>query len=215
MKEMHRLILASHAYRVSCQDDPAALAIDPGNDLFWKFGRRRLEAEAIRDSLLMVSGTLDRRMGEGHPIPPMTGWEYTEHKPFLAVYEHRLRSVYLLTQRISRHPFLGIFDSADTNAGTPARITSTTSLQALSLLNDPFFHEQAAAFAARLRRESASSESRVDRAYLLALGRPPSDPERTEALDYLAKFGSRLGEGEAWESFARVLFRLSEFIYVR
>jgi len=215
VKELHRLILASHAYRLSCQDDPAALAVDPGNDLFWKFGRRRLEAEAIRDSLLLVSGTLDRRMGEGHPIPPMTGWEYTEHKPFLAVYDHQLRSVYLLTQRISRHPFLGIFDSADTNAGTPARITSTTSLQALSLLNDPFFHAQAAAFAARLRREAKTSETRVDRAYLLALGRPPSDEERTQALDYLGTWNSRLGEGEAWESFARVLFRLSEFIYVR
>jgi hypothetical protein len=215
IKALHRLILSSHAYRVSCDDDSACLAADPDNDLLWKYRRRRLEAEAIRDSILAVSGTLDRSMGGPHPIPPMTTWEYTEHKPFLSVYEHRQRSVYLLTQRISRHPFLGTFDGAETNSGTPARITSTTSLQALSLLNDPFLHQQAVAFAARLAREGKDDEARIERAYRLALGRPPTETERGAALGYVIATRARSGETPAWESFARVLFRLSEFVYVR
>jgi hypothetical protein len=215
VKALHRLILSSHAYRVSCDDDPAALAADPSDDLMWKFRRRRLEAEAIRDSILAVAGTLDRSIGGPHPIPPMPTWEYTEHKPFLSVYDHTLRSVYLLTQRISRHPFLGTFDGAETNSGTPARITSTTSLQALSLLNDPFVHTQAAAFAARLAKEGSDDTSRIDRAFLLALGRKPTGNERVWLIGSLAETREELNDQKAWESFARVVFRLSEFIYVR
>jgi mono/diheme cytochrome c family protein len=215
IKSMHRLILSSHAYRVSCEEDAAGAAADAGDDLLWKFRRRRLEAEAIRDSLLAVSGGLDRHMGGAHPIPSMATWEYTEHKPFLSVYDHNLRSVYLLTQRISRHPFLGTFDGAETNAGTPARVTSTTSLQALSLLNDPFFHEQAAAFAARLLKERPEDDARIERAYLLALGRPPSEQELCASRDYVHRIRARLDEKQAWESFARIVFRLSEFVYVR
>jgi hypothetical protein len=215
IKSLHRLILSSHAYRVSCDDDAAALAADPDNELFWKYRRRRLEAEAIRDSILATSGALDRTMGGPHPIPPMTAWEYTEHKPFLSVYDHRQRSVYLLSQRISRHPFLGTFDGAETNSGTPARITSTTSLQALSLLNDPFLHEQAALFAGRLAREAKDDAARIERAYRLALGRPPTEAEQGSSLEYLIRTRARVGEAAAWESFARVLFRLSEFVYVR
>ena len=215
IKALHRLILSSHAYRISCDDDPAALAADPSNDLMWKYRRRRLEAEAIRDSILAVAGTLDRSVGGPHPIPDMPTWEYTEHKPFLSVFDHNLRSVYLLTQRISRHPFLGIFDGAETNSGTPARITSTTSLQALSLLNDPFLHKQAAALAARLAKEGTDDASRVERAFLLALGRRPSDAEQRSSAEYLNSVRASLGDPKAWESFARVLFRLSEFVYVR
>jgi hypothetical protein len=215
VKAMHRLILSSHVYRLSCQDDTAMAAADAAGDLLWKFRRRRLEAEAIRDSILAVSGTLDRTMGGPHPIPEMSTWEYTEHKPFLSVFDHTKRSVYLLTQRISRHPFLGTFDGAETNSGTPARITSTTSLQALSLLNDPFVHEQAARFAERLARERTDDPSRLDRAYQLALGRPPTEDEKQASLDYLARIRARLDDRQAWESVSRILFRLSEFVYVR
>jgi hypothetical protein len=215
IKAIHRLILGSRTYRLSSQDDGENLAKDPGNDLLWKFRRRRLEAEGIRDALLAVSGLLEPGMGGPHPIPAMTSWEYTEHKPFLAVYDHHQRSVYLLTQRISRHPFLGVFDGAETNAGTPARTTSTTSLQALSLLNDPFFHEQAAGLAARLQRERPSDPGRLERAYLLVLGRPPSDEESQQSLEYLWKLTREMDKPRAWESLSRVLLRLSEFIYVR
>ncbi|MBV8878847.1 MAG: DUF1553 domain-containing protein, partial [Planctomycetaceae bacterium] len=91
------------------------------------------------------------------------------------------------------------------------RITSTTPLQALFMLNDPLVHDAAKAFAARLQKERADDADRVERAFQLALGRPASPDESAAALAYLAK----MGKTEAWESFARILFRLNEFVYVR
>ena len=215
VKSMHRLILSSHAYRMSCRDDEAAALLDPNDDLLWKFRRHRLDAESIRDALLAVSGTLDRTVGGAHPFPPMPTWDYTQHKPFLAVYDHRERSVYLMTQRIRRHPFFGVFDGAETNMSTPFRIASTTPLQALFMLNDPLLHESARALAARLQKERPDDAARVERGFELALGRPASTDERATVLEYLTRSRAGLGETEAWESVARVLFRLNEFVYVR
>ena len=215
IKSMHRLILSSHAYRMSCDENDAAALIDPNNDLLWKFRRHRLDAESIRDALLAVAGTLDRKMGGPHPFPASTSWDYTQHKPFIAVYDSPLRSVYLMSQRIRRHPFFGTFDGAETNMSTSMRLTSTTPLQALFMLNDPLVHDGAKAFAARLQKERNSDADRVARGFVLALGRDATRDEISSALDYLTKTRTGLGETEAWESFARVLFRLNEFVYVR
>jgi len=215
VKSMHRLLLSSHAYRMSCDDNEAAALTDPNNDLLHKFRRRRLEAEAIRDALLAVSGDLDRGMGGPHPFPPSTAWDYTQHKPFIAVYDNHQRSVYLMTQRIRRHPFFGTFDGAETNMSTALRITSTTPLQALFMLNDPLVHEQAKAFAARLQKERKDDADRVQRGFALALGRAATPGEAAAAEGYIAQTRTGLGDAEAWESFARILFRLNEFVYVR
>jgi hypothetical protein len=215
VKSLHRLILSSRAYRMSCDGDETQFTTDPADDLLWKFRRRRLEAEAIRDSLLAVSGMLDRRVGGPHPFPPMPTWDYTQHKPFIAVYDNPQRSVYLMTQRIRRHPFFGTFDGAETNMSTSFRITSTTPLQALWMLNDPFVHEQARAFAARLLKERSEVAARIDRAYGLALGRSPSTEESAASREFLRSVRSDLDETQSWEAFARILFRLNEFVYVR
>jgi hypothetical protein len=182
IKAMHRLILLSRTYQLSGRDDEANARIDAGNDFLWRFARRRLDAESIRDTLLAVSGALDRSPGGPHPFPAPATWNFTQHNPFKAVYDSDRRSVYLMTQRIQRHPFLALFDGADTNASTAERVTSTTPLQALYLMNDPFVHAQARKFAARLLAERADDAARLDRAYALALGRLPSDAERSEAL---------------------------------
>ena len=211
VKSMHRLILNSHAYRMSCDDNEAAALIDPNNDLLHKFRRHRLDAESIRDSLLAVSGTLDRKVGGPHPFPAMPAWDFTQHKPFIAVYDNHQRSVYLMAQRIRRHPFFGTFDGAETNMSTPFRITSTTPLQALFMLNDPLVHDAAKALAARVRGERSDDAARVDRAFQLALGRPATPEEASASIDHLRK----LPGDEGWESFARILFRLNEFVYVR
>jgi hypothetical protein len=215
VKSLHRLILASRAYRMSCDGDESQFTTDPANDLLWKFRRRRLEAESIRDSLLAVSGSLDRRVGGPHPFPPMPSWDYTQHKPFIAVYDNHQRSVYLMSQRIRRHPFFGTFDGAETNMSTSFRITSTTPLQALWMLNDPFVHEQARAFAARLLKERTDVAARIDRAYGLALGRAPSSEESSASAEFLKSVRPGLDEIQSWEAFARILFRLNEFVYVR
>src|SRR5204863_398311 len=83
--------------------------------------------------------------GRLQPFPAVSTWNYTQHNPFKAVYHHDRRSVYLMTQRIARHPYLALFDGPDTNASTARRVSSTTPLQALFLLNDPFVHRLAEA----------------------------------------------------------------------
>src|SRR5262249_47388528 len=152
-------------------------------------------AEAIRDALLWLGDALDRSPGGPHPFPDQSTWDFTRHKPFKAVYETDRRSVYLMTQRIQRHPYLALFDRADTNASTARRGTSTTPLQALFLRNDPWVHRLARGFAARLLRERGGDPARVERSFRLAFGRPATGEERDAALAFLA--AAKQGNGGA------------------
>ena len=223
MKSMHRLIVHSRTYRQSSHLDTKSREVDPGNDLLAAFPRHRLDAESIRDTLLALGGNLDSTPGGAHPFPPQTEWKFTQHYPFKAVYDTNRRSVYLMTQRIQRHPYLAIFDGADPSASTPKRLTSTTPLQALYLLNDPFVHEQAARFTARVMHEATADEERIVRAYQLSLSRPPESDEALKGREFLAAARTALreagvAEGElesqAWQAFVRTLFRLNEFVYI-
>ncbi len=223
IKRMHRLIMLSRVYQLASTDDEANLKVDSANDYLWRFARRRLDAESIRDALLFVSSSLDRTPGGPHPFPPTMKWDFSQHKPFKAVYETNRRSVYLMTQRIARHPFLALFDGPDTNASTAARPTTTTPLQALFLMNDPFVHEQAKKLAARLLREDSEDAVRIERAFVLLFARSPSAEETMQTSAFLALVAGRLrGAGMtaelarvgAWESFARALLMSNEFMYV-
>lgn len=217
IKALHRLILSSRTYRQSSTRSPESVERDPGNELLSSHPRRRLDAESIRDTLLFLGGTLDTSPAGAHPFPPQSEWKFTQHNPFRAVYESRRRSVYLMTQRIQRHPFLATFDGADPSASTAARLTSTTPVQALFLLNDPLVHGQAAAFAARILREASTTTDRIRLAYALALSRGPDAVEEAQAARFLKGFanGASAGSGqEAWEAFARAVFRLNEFVYL-
>jgi hypothetical protein len=221
VKRMHRLIMLSRTYQMASGESDANAAIDVGNDYLWRFPPRRLDAEAIRDTILMVSGSLDRSMGGPHPFPPASKWNYTQHNPFKAVYDTNRRSVYLMTQRIQRHPYLALFDGADTNASTATRMTTTTPLQALYLMNNPFVHDNARKFAARMLAERSDDGKRIEHAYVLLFGRPPSANENTAAHDYLNHARAKLGkvpakerDAKAWESLTRALFMCNEFVYV-
>jgi hypothetical protein len=223
LKAMHRLIVLSRTYRLSSRDEAGNAARDPANDWYWRFDRQRLDAEAIRDALLAVSGTLDRRRPGPHPFPALNAWHWTQHNPFKAVYPTRGRSVYLMTQRLQRHPFLALFDGPDTNVTTDTRTRSTAPLQALYLMNNPFVGEQARAFAGRLLRSAPDLARRVARGYELAWGRPPSTEEIDASRRYLERYTeelARLGvpaagqEQEAWTSLARVLLSANEFVFV-
>jgi hypothetical protein len=230
LKAMHRLMVLSRTYQMASASQmtndqepmtkqipnpksqiPNGAVVDPGNELLWRFNRRRLDAESIRDTLLVLGGNLDATMGQGHPFPPQPAWDFTQHKPFKAVYDTNRRSVYLMTQRIQRHPLMAIFDGPDTGASTGSRPTSTTTLQALYFLNDPFVHEQADKLAARLMESRSDDEARIALAYELCFCRPASEDEVTQGLDYLRKIDS---PAEAWKSFVRVLLRSNEFVYL-
>ena len=218
VKAMQRTIMLSRTYQQASADNESNSKIDAENDLLWRFDPRRLDAESIRDTLLAVGGNLDRAPGGPHPFPAMTAWNFTQHNPFKAVYDTQKRSVYVMTQRFQRHPFFALFDGADTNASTDRRLVSTTPLQALYLMNDPFVHAQAKRFSERVRSEGKDDDARIVRAYLLLFGRPPASSEVTAAKDYLATVAAKLtGERvaeRAWESLARSLFLSNEFVYV-
>ena len=147
IKSLHRLIMQSKTYQLASDSNSADEAIDPANQWYWRFNRLRLDAEAIRDAMLDVSGVLDFARPGPHPFPPIREWHWTQHFPFKADYPSNHRSVYLMTQRLHRHPFLGLFDGPDTNTTTDVRSTSTVPLQALYLMNDKFMRDTAGEFA--------------------------------------------------------------------
>jgi hypothetical protein len=223
MKSMHREIMLSRTYQLSSVRSPESVAQDAGNAFYSAFPRQRIDAESLRDTLLLLGDSLDLSPPEDHPFPPQSKWNFTQHNPFKAVYDTNRRSVYLMTQRIQRHPFLSLFDGADPSVSTPVRGATTTPVQALFLLNDPLVHAQAERFAQRIEKEASSEEARVSKAYGLALSRPPTTTEHREAAEFLKSARAALGKGgkspdeverEAWQSFARVLFRLNEFCYL-
>jgi cytochrome c553 len=217
VKAMHRLILGSEAYQRSSTHHDKNAQVDPGNAWLWKYSRRRLSAEEIRDAVLQVSGDLDRTPGEAHPFPDAKKWGYTQHNPFSAVYDHDRRSVYLMTQRIKRHPFLALFDGADANASTPFRHTTTVPTQSLFFMNDPFIHAKATSLATRLSKLE-NDDARLERACRLFYGRAPSARERDvnrRFLDETLRETKGVDAGRnAWAAWLRVMFASNEFVYV-
>jgi hypothetical protein len=213
IKAFHRLVMDSAAYQRSGTAPGGADAIerDPDNKLLGRMVPRRLTAEEIRDSLLVAAGTLDPTPAEGHPFPPEATWGFSQHAPFVAVYDSPRRSGYLMVQRQRRHPFLALFDGADPNASTPKRQTTTMPTQALYFLNDPFFHTQAAKVVERVGADGEASAGIGRLSRLLFQREPlPGEVERAEKL--LAAYPG--SPAEQWGALARVLMASNEFLYL-
>ena len=215
IKAMHRMILNSSAYRQSSTEfDRRGLNLDPDNRLLGRFSPRRLEAEAIRDSVLFVSGRLNPEM-YGLPIFPALPDGIEERVKYSKSKwatdtgpESRKRSIYIYQQRTLTMPFMQNFDSLVCEDTVPTRQKSVTPLQSLAMYNGRLVNEEAVHFAKRLIEEAPSdSSSRLDLAFQLALGRLPSPEERSS----LEGFTSSI---EGLNRLARILFNTSEFIYV-
>ncbi len=191
VKAMHRLIMLSSTYQLAAEDNAHDEQVNPGNELLWRSNRQRLDAESIRDAMLWLGGNLDRSEGGPHPFPPVASWNFTQHEPFAAVYDTHRRSVYLMTSRLARHPYLELFDGADPNATTAQRSISTVPTQALYLMNSPFVHAESGGLAARLIKDRSDDPSRVELAYQLVLAREPGDQEKQQALEFLGQYRQR------------------------
>jgi len=213
LKAFHRLVMDSAAYQRSGTAPGGAAAIerDPDNRLLGRMIPRRLSAEEIRDSLLVAAGTLDPTPAEGHPFPPEATWGFSQHAPFVAVYDSPRRSGYLMVQRQRRHPFLALFDGADPNASTPQRQTTTMPTQALYFLNDPFFHAQAAKVVERVGTDGEAAAG-ISRLYRLLFQRDPLPAEVDRARQLLAAYPGETGE--RWSALVRVLLASNEFLYL-
>ncbi|HIK90424.1 MAG TPA: DUF1553 domain-containing protein [Planctomycetes bacterium] len=216
IKALHRLIVTSATYRqTSLHYDKRADQLDPDNKLLWRFRRRRLEAEAVRDSVLTASGRLNSERF-GLPIfPPLPGgieervkfstskWD-TQRGP-----EGRKRSIYIYQQRTLTMPFMQSFDALVCDESRPRRRYSVTPLQALAMYNGGFVNDEAKHFAGRVRNETPNDVAKqIHLAFQIALSRPPTSGEVAE----LESFANSDESGMV--GVCRILLNCNEFIYV-
>ncbi|HLX62884.1 MAG TPA: PSD1 and planctomycete cytochrome C domain-containing protein [Planctomycetota bacterium] len=223
MKSLHKLIMLSSAYRMSSQDNAAALAKDPNNNLFWRFDMRRLSAEEIRDSILAVNGTLNLKMGGPSiytevPREVLQSASRPDHAWGVSPPEERTRrSVYILVKRSLNEPILNTFDQADTDTSCPVRFTTTVPTQTLTSLNSKFFNDQAALLAQRLKKEAGTSVSdQVKLGLRLTMGRAPSAKEIERGVKLIQRFvdEDKLTAEKALANFCLMALNLNEFVYL-
>jgi hypothetical protein len=210
LKKLHKLLLTSAAYRQASVSNPRFSQIDSDNRYLWRMNRARLDAESIRDAILLVSGKIDLTMGgpsvrqfyfksDHSPI-----YDYTRFDPDnpgayrRSIYRHLVRSV--------TDPFMDCLDCADPSLLVPKRNTTLTALQALATLNNPFIVRQSAHFAARLQQMRPERDGQIEAAYRLALNRAPTPQERARLAAYAREHDLA--------SACRVLFNCSEFCFI-
>jgi hypothetical protein len=210
LKRLHRLILTSATYQQSSAINSDSAAKDSDNVYYWRMNRKKLEAEAIRDSVLKVSGKLDEAM-VGPSFQDFV-IEKPEHSPHYQYHLHNpedaksfRRAVYRFLVRSQQQPFMTTLDCADPSLLVDKRNESLSALQALVLLNNGFMLVQSKEFAKRIERDFPKQQQ-VENAFLIALGRKPTQSE-LESLTALATQYSLA-------DLARVLFNLNEFSFV-
>jgi hypothetical protein len=210
VKHLHRRVLLSAAYRQQSLNRPECLARDPENRLVWKFNRRRLEFEAVRDALLAASGSLDPTMG-GRAVPI-----------FEAPFPPR-RTVYGFIDRQNLEGTYRTFDFASPDASSPRRFVTTVPQQALFQMNSPFVTDQARRLAARPDLNESSPGEHVGQFYRLLFGREPDDRERSLGVAFVDRLersgtaapGGSKGPGlSPWGAYAQVLLLTNEFVFV-
>ncbi len=218
LKSLHRLIMLSSAYRMSAERSREGERLDPENRLFWRANRQRLEAEALRDAMLLATGELDTSSGTTL-IPQTTGFPGKEYP---VNYESRLRSVYLPVVRGVLFDLFQVFDFPDPHVVNGRRDATNVAPQSLFMLNSPFTARRSEALAARLLREAADDSARVRLAYQLTFARAPASVETDEALRFLATERERSerakpgsGEAAAWSAFCQALFGSAEFRFIQ
>lgn len=244
VKRFQRMILLSSTYRQASRPGHAvqfeqtlqqiaetfatSTAEDPQNRLLTRQNRRRLEAEAIRDSLLACSLQLSRRKGGRGVMPPLPleirksirkdHWKVSQHRE-----DHHRRSVYLFVRRNLRFPFLEVFDRPDTNASCPDRVESTIAPQSLALLNSELSMDSAAKLASYIQQQTNDQGKQIRLCFVQTLGRLPDELEFKSCVEFLALMGSDNATNEekngespqsGLKSLCLSLFNLNEFIYI-
>ena len=208
LKPLHRLIMTSQAYRQSAAWNESAAHADGDSRLLWRFPPRRLSAEEVRDTVLSVAGKLDTRMGG----PGFRLYEYQQDN--VATYvpldahgpETYRRAVYHHNARAARVDVMTDFDCPDPSFSEPRRASTTTPLQALTLMNHRFALDMAAALAARLEKDAGDSAARVRRAFALCYARDAGADEIASGVKLIEAFGLR--------AFCRAMLNTSELITV-
>ena len=210
LKWLHKLIVTSATYRQQSAHHPENALIDGGNQYLWRFNRKQLEAEAVHDAVLFISGKLDTTMGG--PGYDLFRFE-DDHSPRYLYQEHDphdpasfRRSIYRFVVRSVPDPFMNTLDCADPSQSVPVRNESVTALQALTALNNPFMIAQSGYFAERLSNSFATLPEQVSNIFTLALQRLPTPGEQIVMEEYVEKYGLEAG--------CRLVFASNEFMYL-
>ena len=217
VKDLHRSIVLSSTYRMSSAESEAASRRDPANRLLSHFPVRRLEAEAIRDSVLAVAGSLDTMVG-GPGVPPhISEYQDGRGKPASGPLDGLgRRSVYTQIRRNFLPPLFLAFDYPLPISTEGRRGVSAVASQALLMLNNEFVSGQAAKWAARVQESGEGPRSRIRDMYVQAYGRPPVEAEIEEIEQFLARQAASDAEArDAWTDLAHALLNTSEFLFVR
>ena len=232
-RHIHNLILTSQTWQQSSLHprDTEYAERDSSNRLWWRANRRRLNAEALRDSLLVVSGEIDLRIG-GEGFKPTISAEALEGFSrkgaaweAAAPEDQRRRSLYIYVSRSLMPPMMTTFDQCDTTLPCAQRDVTTVTPQALAMLNNDFVHARSKALAARVAATARSPDERIEATWKLAVGRIPTDDERDLAREHLASQQRRFEKGhvsdtpddadsKALASLCHVLLNSNEFLYI-
>ena len=211
VKKLHKLIVMSATYRQVSTSNETNAKVDGDNRYLWRQNRRKLEAEAVRDSILAVAGKLDLTMGG----PSFRDFvvEKPEHSPHYQYHLHdpedakaHRRAVYRFVVRSKQQPFMAALDCADPSLAVEKRNETLTPQQALAMLNNQLAVAMAKHFAARVEKLGATDAERVTAAFRLALGRAPTAKERDALTAYAKEFGLA--------NAGRVILNLNEFVFV-
>jgi hypothetical protein len=220
LKALHRLIVASETYRMATHAPDSHADEDPDDRLLSRRPYRRLEAEAIRDAMLAVSGRLDRALfgPSFYPEVPRAAIEaHTDPQTVWRPFDERAasrRTLYAMSKRSFAVPMLEVLDLCDAAQSAARRNVTSIAPQALTLLNGEFVNRQARHFAERLLREAGNDPARqVERAFLLALGRRPAEREASTLVGYLTSEATGGSPADRLTRMGRAIFNLNEFVY--
>jgi hypothetical protein len=225
VKRLIRRIVLSRAYQLSSQYDQRNYEVDPDNTLVWRMAQKRQDAESLRDSILAISGQLDRAPQSGSVVA-RAGESIViggARRPPVADPQFAGRSVYLPLIRRQIPEILTLFDFADATVVAGERSTTTVPAQGLFLLNNAWVIGQAGGTADRLLASQASDGERIKDGYLLVFGRPPTDEERQAAAQFLVTYGRSLSgasaagpsrDRAAWSALCQAWFASAEFMHV-
>ena len=211
IKKMHRIIMNSATYQQSAQSGT-------GIKYYAGFERRRLNAEEIRDSILLLSGMLDQSTGREHPFPQKSKWNFSQHAPFADEYFTSKRSVYMMRKRNRISSFFSLFDGPDPNASTANRSQTTVPSQALYFMNDPFFHDCADQLSANIR--AIGPDERLEYAYQLLFSRQANKTDHEDFEAFAKVMAPKISndpeeqDTEIWRSYSRILMSSNEFLYL-
>ena len=223
IKAMHRAIMLSSTYQMGSSYNAAAAHADPDNRLHWRFQRRRLTAEEIRDTILAVSDNLDLTVGGNL-------FNYKNHDPHVSFntrgpveYDFPRRSIYLPVVRNVLYDVFDLFDFGDALTINPKRSQTTVAPQALYMMNSPLVIDAAKRLATILRRATVDDETRIQHIYERLLARPPTPAEIGRSLHTLTRLAEIITDDEkepeavnqkAWQTFCHTILASNEFLHL-